>query len=259
MISYRPKIRTVLLAGTALLAAGCASQPGEYTLTSEVSPEEALLQFRGGPLTGATPRRVVHTNPWEYVEYASGMAGGLRFEMAYVSHVGTNTTVEYPHTLRKMIGSWRHNAGQLAFGTAQQSPSPVEDMWYLPYRVSASNEACAGFQAEWDSPMLDPMRRPGRVLFGYLCAAPGSALTVSTIEGVLANISIRGITERIRNQDPQQVALGFGDKSQVPAQERSEALAVARQGADGSGGNPAFPFGYVVTFTTNEGGEGAFN
>jgi len=90
-------------------------------------------------------------------------------------------------------------------------------------------------------------------MFGYLCAAPGLKLSDAAIDDTLANIGIRGISERIRRNDPKQLATNFGERSQLSASSRSAALAIAKGSSTSASGNVNFPFEFVVNYSVTGG------
>ncbi|MDP6390047.1 MAG: hypothetical protein QF654_09160 [Alphaproteobacteria bacterium] len=245
-----------LFTGAAMLVTGCAPTGGTYDLISELSPENSLLRFYGKPLKDATPQRAVFANPWEYEEYAGFQGKEMRLEMFYIHQVGWNTVVQYPYTMRHMIDAWNYNSGQNKRWEIEEFVNgPVAEIWYQRYVLSDRNQACAGFQAEWDYDDTDLLSRPGKVFFGYLCAAPGKQLADAAIEDALTSIGIRGVTERIRKGDPAQLAMDFGDTSKISAPTRHQGLAIARGGADGTTGSQGFPFGFVEPYTEGDGGD----
>lgn len=250
----RRRLEYPVLAGLAAFLAGCATAPGIEGTASVVDGRTSMVRFYGPALKGSAVRQVAYANPWEYEEYAGVQHNGLRLELVYVEQLGDNTAVEYPFTRQAMVQQWRHNAAQsIRWGDAARVPAPYTDFWFRRYSLVERRQDCAAFDAEWDSPSLDPMIRPGKVIFGYLCAAPGVALGYGAIEQVLGGIGLRGITERVRPGDPGRLARGFGDASRTTPPERAAALALARSGFDASAGVPGFPFDFVVTFPPGDG------
>jgi hypothetical protein len=244
---------TVPLLGLTLALGGCAGSAGQYDKVVELAPENSLLRFYGKAQTGIQPLRVAFADPWEYEEYAGFRGQEMRLEVFYVTKARVQTAVQYPYALRNMVGTWNHNAGKsISWGESGDVYNPISRIGYQRYTL-AGNASCAGFQTEWDYPADDPDNRPGQVMFGYLCAAPGLKLSDAAIDDTLANIGIRGISERIRRNDPKQLASNFGERSQLSASSRSAALAIAKGSSTSASGNVNFPFEFVVTYSVTGG------
>lgn len=252
--------RAALIAATALIATGCANHGGEYSVLSEIGGSESMLRLYGTPLKTASPHRVAFATPWEYEEYAGLRTNEFRLEIIYIRQVGNQTSVRYPYSMAKMAETWRHNAGQAKrWGEDDRIHAPIGEVWYWHYAIARRSESCAVFQTEWDHPADDPDHWPGKVIFGYLCAAPGKSLTDVTIEEVLSGIGVRGVTERIRKSEPAQLAMDFGARSNAPAATRTGALAVAKGVDGGKTGNIGFPFGFVFPYTPDDGEDPLLN
>ena len=86
-------------------------------------------------------------------------------------------------------------------------------------------------------------------MFGYFCNQNGKQLSDEVIEDTLKNIGVRGITERIRRKDAQQLATNFGEKSIISPENTSAALAIAKGTPSTASGNQNFPFEIAVTFS----------
>jgi len=215
----------------------------------QVGPEKALLRFYGAPFETARAQRVVFADPWEYEEYAGLEAKGMKMEVFYVSQVGDYTAVRYPYTLQNMINSWNHNAGHQMSGSEESRVDhPLTDIFYQRFTLSGPSRSCAGFQGEWDMPSDDVDHRPGKVLFGYLCAAPGKKLSLVMIENNLLNIGIRGETERFPGRKSNQITQNFGDGPGTTPAERRKALQIAQGGGKSASGHAQFPFEFVIQY-----------
>ena len=86
-------------------------------------------------------------------------------------------------------------------------------------------------------------------MFGYLCNQYGKQLSDEVIKDTLKNIGVRGITERIRRKDAQQLAANFNEKSNLSPENISAAIAIARGTPSTATGNQNFPFELAVTFS----------
>jgi hypothetical protein len=233
------------LVGMTLALAGCAT--GQYDKITEVSSEKSLLRFYGKAQKGIVPQRVAFADPWEYEEYAGFEGKDVRLEVFYIEAVETQTSVQYTYALQRMVDTWRYNAGKTkSWGEEYNVENPMTGIDYQRYVLDG--QSCAGFHSQWDTPADDDLLRPGRVIFGYLCARAGNKLSDAVIDDSLRNIGIRGLTEKIRRNDPIQIAMPFGEKSDVPLKSKAKALAIAKGVSSGSHGNSNFPFEFVVHF-----------
>ena len=86
-------------------------------------------------------------------------------------------------------------------------------------------------------------------MFGNFCNQNGKQLSDEVIEGTLKNIGVRGITERIRRKDAQQLAAIFGEKSQISPKNASAMIAIAKGTPSAASWKPNFSFELVVTFS----------
>jgi len=225
----------------ACFVAGCAATDGAYSTISEVGAENSLLRFSTKAVKGGAVRRVAYADPWEYEEYADFRSDELRFEVFYIHRVGRGTAVEYPFAIPTMIDTWNYNSGAgKTWRKKGHVDGAVATIWYQRYTRLPRQEACIGFQAEWAHSTYDPTARPGKLLFGYLCAAPGKTLSDPAVGDFLANITVRDLAAA-------HLALNFGETSTVPPPARRKALAIAQGGPKNLSGNKRFPFGFVVT------------
>lgn len=252
MKSFQLKSITAPLVGLTLALAGCAT--GQYDKITEVSSEKSLLRFYGKAQKGVAPQRVAFADPWEYEEYAGFKGKGTRLEVFYIEAADYQTSVQYPYHLQGMVDTWHYNAGKTkSWGDAYSVQNPMTEFFYQRY--VQGGEPCVGFSAEWDTPPDDPLLRPGRVIFGYMCAGKNTKLSDDAIADTLRNIGIRGLTEKIRRNDPRQIVTNLGEKSNVTAQAKTAALSIAKGSSSDAQGNPNFPFEFVIPYYEDGGDE----
>ena len=250
MKMFQLKTIATPLVGLTLALAGCAT--GQYDKITEVSAEKSLLRFYGKAQKGIVPQRVAFADPWKYEEYAGFEGKDVRLEVFYIEAVKTQTSVQYTYALQRMVDTWRYNANKKkSWGEENNVENPMTSIDYRRYVLDG--QPCAGFHGQWDTPADDDLLRPGRVIFGYLCARGGKKLSDAVINDSLRNIGIRGLTEKIRKNDPTQIAMPFGEKSEVPLESKAKALAIAKGVPSGSHGNSNFPFEFVVHFQEKSG------
>lgn len=248
MTTPRFKALALPLLVLAMATAGCAGPGSSYEKITEISAEDALLRISGKTQDAASVSRVAFADPWEYEEYAAVDSAQMRLEMFYITTAADQTSVQYPYSLSRMIETWRYNAGKAKnWGPDGSARNPVGTIDYRRYTLAGS-QACAAFQHAWDSPPDDRLYRPGRVIFGYVCAPNGKSLSDEAIEDMLTNIAIRGLTEPVRGEIPRQVAVELGKPVSVSDVSRVKALSIARGSPAGTNGNAEFPFEFVVRY-----------
>ena len=219
----------------------------QYDKITEVDHETSVLRFHETQ-KGVTPRRVAFADPWEYEEYAGLIGNGQRLEVFYIASADDQIALEYTYSLRRMIDTWQYNSGKpKTWGDAHDVTNPMALIDYQRY--TQADEACVGFHTSWEHPYNDPDSRPGRVMFGFLCNQNGKQLSDEVIEDTLKNIGVKGITERIRRKDAQQLATNFGEMSNILPENTSAALAIAKGTPSTATGNQNFPFELAVTFS----------
>ena len=86
-------------------------------------------------------------------------------------------------------------------------------------------------------------------MFGYFCNQNGKQLSDEVIEDTHKNIVVRGITERIRRKDAQQLAANFGEKSQISPKNASAMIAIAKGIPSAASWKPNFSFELAVTYS----------
>jgi len=236
---------TIFKISLLVLVSGCVD--GQYRKITQIPSENSLLRFYGESQRGSSPERVAYADPWEYEEYAAFKNGKTRLELFYITARDSGSAVEYPYHLRQMVGTWHFNAGKdKVWGISDSISSPLGEIYYD--RFSQDNQSCAGFEAAWDDETVDPRIRPGKVVFGYLCADRNVRLSTEKIENTLMNIGIRGVTERIRPKDPSQITADFGEKNMLPTASINAAMRIANSNTAPVSGNRDFPFEFVVGY-----------
>ena len=146
-----------------------------------------------------------------------------------------------------MIDTWQYNSGEpKTWGDSRDVTNPMALIDYQRYRQA--DESFIRFNMSWDNPYNNPDSRPDRVMFGFLCNQNGKQLSDADIEDTPKNIGVRGMTERIRRKDAQQLAAKFGEKSNISPENTSAAIAFARGTPSTATGNQNFPFELAVTF-----------
>ena len=214
----------------------------KWPVTAWAPANDPLITFKNSPLSTATAKRVWYTGPFEHLEYALMETDGILLEAVYDRVIGDQTILAYHYWMDKMLDTWNHNRGQSRI----MGESKPAQAWHgaidvQMYRLQRSNERCAGFNSEWDHSGRDPQGRPKKVLFGYMCAKPGQALTRDQVESILA-----GITLDRR----------FGHTFVKPGQRAStdEAAYALASGAGRSGiGNVKFPFEFGTQYSGEDG------
>jgi hypothetical protein len=236
---------TKCIASSILLAAlaGCAAQLPVAQMTAA---GEALIAVNDPAMKGKATARVSYTGGFEHVEYARYEGGGLTLEAVRDVVIGDRTILDYHDTTARMLEAWSLNAGQpKRWGEAKSVQGWHGLIDYQPYALGAGNRQCAAFNAEWDHSARDPFGRPTQIFFGYVCAAPGEALSGDRVAALLKSVRI---DQR------------FGHTFVKPGMRANidrNALALATGNARRDAGNARFPFNFGTTYT--EGGGDDFS
>ena len=101
---------------------------------------------------------------------------------------------------------------------------------------------------EWDEIYEDPQGRPGKVLFGYACAAEGMVLENEQIRRLVSEIGIRPQTEL---SDVREACCDIHKDSHRPA--AIDTVRGKEHSADT--GNPCFPFKFARYYSESGGSE----
>jgi hypothetical protein len=227
------------------VAIGLLPLPGQadffsrsWPVTAMAPAGEALITFKGSPLTTATAQRVWHTGAFEHLEYARFETNELVVEAVYDTIVGDQTILDYPHWMRSMVDTWNRNRGQAkSWGTSSRVQAWHGMIDYQLYRLQGSNQICAGFSSEWDHSARDSYGRPGKLFFGYMCAKAGQPLAADRVDSILKNVTFDW---------------RFGHTFVRPGQTTSvdpAAVALASGAAGSTTGNHRFPFDFGTHYT----------
>jgi hypothetical protein len=196
-----------------------------------------------------TPIRVKYTDAWQTEEYVLFRSGDRQLEIIY-AQAGKAFTValDYQMPIDVMVATWNLNSRQnLDWGPLGRIDSQWGTWFYRTYEHSDLQRSCVGFQIEWEEIYEDPQGRPGKVLFGYYCAAPAEALEDNVVRKL-----IRGFSIRMQNGlSGEQKALPVHDSG------AKNPLAIAAAGGKGSSahsGNSSFPFMLARYYSTSNGG-----
>jgi hypothetical protein len=223
----------------ALLLAGCAGAfQAQWPVTKQTPTGDALIGFEDPAFKGAATARVSHLGAFEHVEYARFETNGLALEAVYDTVTGDQRVLDYHFTMARMLDTWNANAGQAKnWGPKKTARAWHGSIEYQTYRLSGTGQQCAGFNSEWDFPAGDPQGRPGRVLFGYVCAKPGAALSEARAASLVKGVRI----------DPRwgETFVKPGTRSQVDPGAVAMAKGTGRPGT----GNREFPFSFGTIFT----------
>ena len=147
-----------------------------------------------------------------------------------------------------MIDTWQYNSGEPnTWGGAHDVTNSIALFDYQRY--TQAGESCVRFNTSWDNPYNDPDSRPARVIFSFLCNQNDKHPSDTDIEDTLKNIGVRGITERIRRKDAQQLATNFGEKSNISPENRSAAIAISRGTPSTATENQNSPFELAASFS----------
>lgn len=221
---------------------GCALYEAYRPVVLQVAPDDALISLDIGEPLAQAPVFVTRTDNAERQDYALIKGQDVQVELVYVTIVDEPVALAYPYTIESMIETWRMNRGQAKiWGASDKLDTVVGRFFYKRYRLDEQGRDCAGFSREWDHPADDPFHRPGRVLFGYVCAAPGTALSDDKITTLLRNIR----TKKEPKSEP----------SARPVAQEVQALALARGEGFAERGNLAFPFDFARRYSDVDGNE----
>ncbi len=171
---------TILLGGCAWLQARSLSP---------VPPERTHIIVRlSAPLAIAGGER--YEGPDQRQDYLLMRGAAGQAELIYVDALGYRAALRYRGgRLRQLSEGWNINAGGIRdWGTAHTLDTPLARFHYVPY--TTRSRECAAFQALWAVPPGDVERRPGKLIFGYYCAAPHTPLDEITLDRFLAALRL---------------------------------------------------------------------
>jgi hypothetical protein len=248
-----------LMALAAAALGGCRFSALEPPATAKVAFQDRLILFAAQTFKGTRSLQVKYTDPWQREDYALFKGNGAQAEIlhAAITERGFEVALEYLFTVDRSIETWNLSREYtLSWGERGRLQGSFAVFFYIPYRLVETNRPCFGFSAEWDDPPEDPDHRPGKVLFGYYCAKPGTVLTGDEIETLIGRIGIRGVTERLGSR-PASARRG-APFAPAAIHDQNKATRLARgPSAGGEVGNPGFPFDLARSYSVDgNGGQG---
>jgi hypothetical protein len=243
------RFRTLVLTiATALVA--CSASTRQNLCVDWVTNREHQIVVTSKSFSAATPIRIRYTDSWQTEEYALFKAEGMQLEMIYAAVSKAFTVaLDYQMPIKAMVATWNLNSRQKpVWGPLERIDTRLGTWFYRTYELSNIRRSCAGFMVEWDEIYEDPQGRPGKVLFGYLCAAEGRALENEQIRRLVSEIGIRPQAEL---SDVREACCDINADSHRPA-----AIDTVR-GKDHSedSGTPCFPFKFARYYSESRGSE----
>jgi hypothetical protein len=229
------------------LLGGCAGSQITQANIAWVPAGDERITFRTKEFDDGAVRRVIYPDSWQREEYALFQGEGARAEIIYSTTAEDNRplALDYKLLMMRSIDSWNFNRNRAkTWGKEGQVGAGPGLAFYRPYRLGAQGPACFAFTSDWGHPSGDPVFRPGKVMFGYYCAAAGETLSAERIEDLILGIGIRGVTERLpRRRD-----------TAVAARDSTGAAAAARgDSTNADRGNAEFPFNFAVMYQDADG------
>ena len=251
-----------LIALTGMLA-GCADLP--YRLPGERAAElpgdKGLILF-STETAGKTPqKRIQYTDNEQRVDYAlfqgQGDSKGAQAEFVYMETKGmVLVAFDFPFTILDKVKTWNFTKGQpKEWGEAIQLKTKLGGIFYKPFRLTRTGQACFGMSGEWETHPLDEKLRDTRIMFGYYCAAPGQALSEKEMLSLVDRIGLRGTTERsLDYADPVYNFYRDVEEAYGGPEGTKRAVKMAQgAGTPHSTGIGEFPFRYAEPFTVSGG------
>jgi hypothetical protein len=238
----------ILTMATALVA--CSASSRENLRVDWILPGEHQIAVSLKNFSATTPMRVRYTDSWQTEEYALFQAEGMQLEIIYAeASKAFRVTLDYQMPIKEMVATWNLNSRQkIIWGPLARIDTRLGTWFYRTYELSNIHRSCAGFMVEWGEIYEDPKGRPGKVLFGYLCAAEGMALENDQIRTLVSGIGIRPQAE------PPDVQKALSDIS--AGFHRPAATETARgKNRLTHTGNPRFPFKFARYYSESGGRE----
>jgi hypothetical protein len=235
----------LLLSG---VLAGCNTAGAKYPTVDWAGTETAYVLFTTPAFKDTKSKHVVFTDMWQHEEYVLFQGDGAQAEIIYSAADERDTiALDYSYPLEPMVRTWNiANAHSIVWGDKGQTGAPLGAYFYQHFKLSDVGRDCVGFFTEWDLKDDDPQLRNGKVLFGYYCEQPGTALSQTAVFDLLDNIWIRGITARFDTRFTP-VAPTSG-----PGAAGDGAMAFAKT-ATGNTGNVNFPFDMADYYSDADG------
>ena len=238
----------VLTIATALVA--CCASTRENLCIDWVAPREHQIVVTSKSFSAATPIRISYTDSWQTEEYALFRAEGMQLEIIYAAASKAFTVaLDYQMPIKAMAATWNLNSRQnIVWGPLGRVDTRLGTWFYRTYELGNIHRSCAGFMVEWDEIYEDPQGRPGKVLFGYACAAEGMVLENEQIRRLVSEIGIRPQTEL---SDVREACCDIHADSHRPA--AIDTVRGKEHSADT--GNPCFPFKFARYYSESGGSE----
>jgi hypothetical protein len=241
-----------------IAVAGCAVSSRQDSGVDWIVPGEHQIVFSAAGFRDPKPIRVIYTDVWQTEEYVLYKADGRQLEMIFAQASKSFTVaLNYQMPIETMVATWNRNSQHtIVWGPLGRIDNRLGTWFYRTYEHSGRQRSCVGFLVEWDEIYEDPQRRPGKVLFGYYCAAAGEALADKAVRALIGGIRIRtqgGISEHgyaaPDTSNDQHPRPALNADSQSPS-----AIATVRgEGSRVDSGNHRFPFKFAHYYSIGGG------
>ncbi|HYW77666.1 MAG TPA: hypothetical protein VFA48_13780 [Gammaproteobacteria bacterium] len=177
----------------ASMLTGCATLE-QRTLIS-IPEGSTHLSWQAAPFTDVAPAGIRYSGVDENEDYLLYRAHGMQSELVFINAIpamsATINLIEYNgKDLRRLTRTWAINqhAGLQWEGT-RHLRTPLANFSIRRYRLTHTHRRCAAFQARWDI-AATPQRWAGKLVFGYLCAAAGQALTQPKVTALVSGLRV---------------------------------------------------------------------
>lgn len=151
-----------------------------------------ILLLSSAPLAIVGGQR--YTGPGQRQTYLLLRSTAGQAELIYIDAVGRfgRAAIDYHgERLRQFTAGWAINSGGIRnWGTRQVLDTLLARFHYVPFSPARAQRRCAAFQALWAVPPGDVRQRPGKLIFGYYCAQPGTTLDEATLHRTLAALRV---------------------------------------------------------------------
>ncbi len=241
-------VKAVALVGVLLALAACATPEGARTGLRALDEQSGLIQFDQATFDQGAEQRVVYATTMERDEYALYRSADWQAEFIYITTrhlLWDNVVVDRKFNLDGALGGFRHNQSEEPVsGEPFRLTSKNIRYWAKSYLLPKAGKSCGVFSGSWDHP-YDEIR-PSKALFGYFCQSGSTPLSNKTIEQMVGNVGIRGITADFLDGPVGVPSLDLQQESQT------ELLARAQGQAGDDHGNTQFPFKAVRIYTRSD-------
>jgi len=183
----RRALCAIALAG---IMSGCA--PVERHALFPVPRSSTHVVWAAAPFAAVTPAGVRYGGVGQNQDYLLYRAHGMQAELVFINALGFQRAIRYRGSLQRLARTWAINrhAG-LAWGGKRTVRSPLAAFTVQRYRLKRLHRRCAALQARWDFPSGVARDWPGKLLFGYVCAAPKRALRWRHLQALLDGLGLR--------------------------------------------------------------------